>query len=173
MYTHTHTAILWPFVWDYLGGAVPEYIILDFKRCGKDNRGKCADNPTGCHLIRTIDAPPPSSPQFYAGCPSCRNPPNLSWLGTGTKYAGLHTWTLGISTGSVKNLQWKFSKKPRVFLRGCCSFLSSTNRGSSCCMAYGDDRCAKLAFCCDSSWLIDVTRLSMSSLEIDSIYRRQ
>ena len=36
-------------------------------------------------------SPPPSSPQFYAGCPSCRNPPNLSWLGTGTKYAGLHT----------------------------------------------------------------------------------
>jgi len=28
---------------------------------------------------------------FYAGCPSCRSPPNLSWLGTGTKYAGLHT----------------------------------------------------------------------------------
>jgi len=35
--------------------------------------------------------PPPSSPQFYAKCPSCRNPPNLSWLGTGTKYAGLYT----------------------------------------------------------------------------------
>jgi len=32
--------------------------------------------------------PPPSSPQFNAGCSSC----NLSWLGTGTKYAGLHTW---------------------------------------------------------------------------------
>jgi len=39
--------------------------------------------------------PPPSSPQFYAGCPSCRNPPNLSWLGTGTKYAALHTWRFG------------------------------------------------------------------------------
>jgi len=38
--------------------------------------------------------PPPSSPQFYAGCPSCRNPPNLSWLGTGTKYAGLQSWRL-------------------------------------------------------------------------------
>ena len=33
-------------------------------------------------------------PQFYAGCPSLRNPPNLSWLGKGTKYAGLHTWRL-------------------------------------------------------------------------------
>jgi len=36
--------------------------------------------------------PPPSFPQFDAKCLSCRNPPNLSWLGTGTKYAGLHTW---------------------------------------------------------------------------------
>jgi len=35
--------------------------------------------------------PHPSSPQFYAGYPSCRNPPNLSCLGTGTKYAALHT----------------------------------------------------------------------------------
>jgi len=32
---------------------------------------------------------------FYAGYPSWHNPPNLSWLGTGTKYAGLHTWWLG------------------------------------------------------------------------------
>jgi len=28
---------------------------------------------------------------FYAESPSCRNPPTLFWLGTGTKYAGLHT----------------------------------------------------------------------------------
>jgi len=32
--------------------------------------------------IRTPSgAPPPSSPIFYAECPFCRNPPNLSWLG--------------------------------------------------------------------------------------------
>jgi len=43
--------------------------------------------------------PPPSSPQFYAGCPSCRNPPTLSWIGTNTKYSGLHTWRLGTETG--------------------------------------------------------------------------
>jgi len=30
-------------------------------------------------------------PHFYAGCASCRNPSTLSWLGTGTRYAGLHT----------------------------------------------------------------------------------
>jgi len=38
--------------------------------------------------------PPPSSRQFYAGCHSCHNSPNLSWLGTGTEYAGLHNWRL-------------------------------------------------------------------------------
>jgi len=48
------------------------------------------DNPAGCHSIGTIEAPISVIPQFYAGCPSCRSPPNLSWLGTGTKYAGLN-----------------------------------------------------------------------------------
>jgi len=32
-------------------------IVLDFMRRGEDNRGKCADNPTRRHPIRTIDAP--------------------------------------------------------------------------------------------------------------------
>ena len=36
-----------------------------------------------------------SIPIFYAECPSCHNPPNLSWFGTGTKCAGLHTQWLG------------------------------------------------------------------------------
>jgi len=35
------------------------------------------------------DLPPSPTPHFYAGCPSCCNPPTLSWLGTGTKYTGL------------------------------------------------------------------------------------
>jgi len=57
-----------------------------------------ADTPTirlGATPFGLISDPPPSSPHFYAGCPSCHNPPNLSWLGTGTKYAGLHTQWLG------------------------------------------------------------------------------
>jgi len=33
---------------------------------------------------KLVSVPPPSSPHFYAGYPSCRSPPNLSWLGTGT-----------------------------------------------------------------------------------------
>jgi len=32
---------------------------------------------------------------FYARCPFWRNPPNLFWFGTGTKYAGLHAQWLG------------------------------------------------------------------------------
>jgi len=53
-----------------------------------------ADTPT-IQLDTTpsglISNPPPLLPHFYAGCISCRNLPNLSWLGTRTKYAGLHT----------------------------------------------------------------------------------
>ena len=36
---------------------------------------------------------------FYAGCTSCHNPPNLSWLGIGTKYASLHFISVKISGG--------------------------------------------------------------------------
>jgi len=53
-----------------------------------------ADTPTvwmGATPSELISNPPPSSPHFCAGCPSCCNPSNLSWLGIGTKYAGLHT----------------------------------------------------------------------------------
>ena len=88
-------------------------IILDFMRCGEDNRDKCADNPAGCHPIRSIDAPTSIIPKFYAGCPSCRNPPNLSWLGTGTKYAGLHTWRLGLRINKAKQFHFCIAKNYR------------------------------------------------------------
>ena len=103
---HTHTAVLQSFVRDYLGWPVPKetfthshvkwesVIILYCMQHEEDNRGKCADNPDRRHRIWTIDAPTSIIPQFHAGCPSCRNTPNLSWLRTGTKYAGLHTWRL-------------------------------------------------------------------------------
>jgi len=45
------------------------------------------DTPTvqlGATPSELISEPPPSSPHFYARCRSCHNPPNLSWLGTGT-----------------------------------------------------------------------------------------
>ena len=58
------------------------------------NRGRYIDHPSGRHSIRT-NQQPTSIPHFYARCPSCRNPSMLSWVGTGTKYAGLHTQWCG------------------------------------------------------------------------------
>jgi len=66
-------------------------LLLDFMVQGKITE---ADTPTiqlGATPSGLTSDPPPSFPHFYAGCPSCRNPPTLSWLGTGIKYAGLHT----------------------------------------------------------------------------------
>ena len=58
-----------------------------------------AETPTirmDCHTIQTNWCPDLCHPHhFYARCPSWHNPPNLSWLGTSTKYAGLHTRWLG------------------------------------------------------------------------------
>ena len=60
-----------------------------------DIRGKHTNNLALRHSIRTNQRPTSLIPHFYAGYRSCRNPPNLSWLGTGTKYAGLHIQWLG------------------------------------------------------------------------------
>jgi len=87
-YITTTTSVLQPFFQDQPGKLVPE---LTFTVQGKITD---ADTPTiwlGTTPSTLISDPPPSSPHFYIGCPSCYNPPNLSWLGTGTKYAGLHT----------------------------------------------------------------------------------
>jgi len=50
----------------------------------KITRGRYTDNLGRRHSIGPISNPPPSITPFYAGCPSCRDPPNLSWFGTGT-----------------------------------------------------------------------------------------
>jgi len=65
-----------------------------------------AETPTirlGATPSGLISDPPPSSPHFYAKCPSCRNPPTLSWLGTGTKYAGLRIQWRGFTSHSTQN----------------------------------------------------------------------
>jgi len=50
-----------------------------------------------CHPIQTKWCPHVCHPhQFYAGCPSWHNPPNLSWLGT-----GLHNRWLGCIPGGL------------------------------------------------------------------------
>ena len=74
-----------------------------FYEAWEDNRGKCTDNQAGRQSIQTtIDASTSIILQFYARCPSCHNPPNLSWIGTGTKYAGLHTWRLDSSFNGTR-----------------------------------------------------------------------
>jgi len=68
-----------------------------------------ADKPTiwmDCCPILTNWCPHLWHPHhFYAGCPSWHNPPNLSWLGTGTKYAGLHTRWLGVT------IKWRHKQR--------------------------------------------------------------
>jgi len=58
---------------------------------GKITQADISTIRTGTTPSGLISRPPPSSPYFYAACPSSYNPPALSWLGTGIKYAGLHT----------------------------------------------------------------------------------
>ena len=79
-YQKLHFAIFWIF-WCKMKAAAPT-IRMD------------------CHPIQTNWCPTsaiPSPHHFCTGCPFWHNPPNLSWLGTGTKYAGLHTRWLGFA----------------------------------------------------------------------------
>ena len=65
---------------------MPSWKSSGFCGAGEDNGGRGTDSPGGRQPIRTNGAPTPITPPFFiAGCPSCRNPPNLSWLGTGTE----------------------------------------------------------------------------------------
>ena len=66
--------------------------------------GRNTDSPAGCHTIRTNRRPTSIIPHFYPGCSSFRNLPNLSWLGSGTKYAGLHTQWLGLYTTTTTHV---------------------------------------------------------------------
>ena len=94
----TNTQLFYvPFFQDYPGEPVPEESSSGLYGARKDNRGRRTNNPAGCQSIRTNQQPTSnrSSTHFYAGCPSCCNPPNLCWLGTGTKYAALHIQCLG------------------------------------------------------------------------------
>ena len=44
------------------------------KYSSRNKRGKHTGNPSGCHPIRTIDAPISIIPHFYAECRFCCNP---------------------------------------------------------------------------------------------------
>jgi len=88
---HIHTTILWPFFQDYPGAR--RNILVQRKITE-------ANTPTtrvGATPSQLISDPPHPSHHFYAGCLSYHNPPTLSWLRTGTKYADLHTQWRGSS----------------------------------------------------------------------------
>jgi len=92
-YSHTLNHFMAPFLGLPGWASARRKLLLDFVV-----QGKITDTPSiclGAIPSGLISDPPLSSPPFYARCPSCRIPPNLSLLGTDTKYAGLHTQWLG------------------------------------------------------------------------------
>jgi len=108
---HTHNTHTQPryssldFVQDNLDELVPEGTYRHLLYFLVQNDITQADAPTiqmNCHPIQINWCPHlHNTHHFYAGCPSWHNPPNLSWLGTGTKYAGLHTWWLGCTSVDI------------------------------------------------------------------------
>jgi len=98
--TTTTIAVFRPFVWDYPIGRYQKrhsptrtwnhrfqwqvVCLSSFWILGGVGKIIEASAPTirlDVTLLWPLMPPPPSSPRFYAGCPSCSNPPNLSWLG--------------------------------------------------------------------------------------------
>jgi len=60
--------------------------LLDFMEQGKITEENAPTIRLDATPSRLLEPPSPSPPpHFYAKCPFCHNPPNLSWLGTGTK----------------------------------------------------------------------------------------
>jgi len=62
---------------------------------GKDNRGRRTDNPSGCHPVQTIGAPPPSSRIFMLNALSAATLPIYPSLGQAPNNAGVHAQWLG------------------------------------------------------------------------------
>jgi len=98
-HTHTHTHNHFTALWTLSGttwvSRHQKAHFANFLIFWSKMKIRQADAPTiwmNCHPIQTNWCPHLCHPHhFYARCPSLHNPPNLSWLGTGTKYAGLHT----------------------------------------------------------------------------------
>jgi len=108
-HTHTHTDNHFTALWTFSGTTQVSWYqkvhFATFWILWCKMKITQADTPTiqmDCHPIQTNWYPHLCHPHhFYGRCPSWHNPPNLSWLGTGTKYAGLHT-------------QWKKGRKMAV-----------------------------------------------------------
>jgi len=76
--THTHTTILWPFSRTTWVSRCQKKSSSGLHGAIEDIRGKYTNNPAGRQYIQTNQRP-------------TSFPPSLSWIGTGTKYGGLHT----------------------------------------------------------------------------------
>ena len=75
-------------------------LLMDFMVHGKISEVGTQTIWLGTTPSRLISDPPS---HFYTRCPSCHNPPILSWLGTGTKYTGLHSQWLGYPCDKAVN----------------------------------------------------------------------
>ena len=84
--THTHTTIFTALFPGLPGSAGARSNLLLDLRCKGDSRDLPTNNLAGRYSIRTNQWPTSLIRHVYAGCPSCHNPPNLSQLGTGTKW---------------------------------------------------------------------------------------
>ena len=89
-------------------------LLLDFMVLGRQE----ADTPTiqvGATPSGPISNPPPSISPFYPGCPSCRNPPNISWLGanTGIFWIAYPRGLVSLFTTKVDNETNKQAKKEK------------------------------------------------------------
>jgi len=93
--THTHNHFTAVFLGLPSWAGARRRNLLNFMVQGEITEANTLTIRLGAIPCGLISDPAPSFPHFCAGCPSCRNRPNLSWLGTGTKYAGLHTQWLG------------------------------------------------------------------------------
>jgi len=83
-YHHHHNHFMALFTGPPRWAGARRKLLLDFMVLGRIIRGRHTDNPGGCHSIHTNQQSTSINPHFYARCPSCCNPPNLFWLGTGT-----------------------------------------------------------------------------------------
>jgi len=94
-----------------------------------------SDAPTvwmDCHPIQTNWCPHLCHPHhFYVGCPSLHNPPNLSWLGTGTNYAGLRTRWFGCHTFSKRENRKQKNALPNWRADACFSPTQTSKIGNT------------------------------------------
>jgi len=79
IYTHNHFMALFPGPPRSAGAR--RNLLLGFMVQGKITEADTLTIRLGTTPSRLISNSPPSSPHFYAGCPSCRNPPIYPGLG--------------------------------------------------------------------------------------------